>query len=363
MEGAYQIATGALRSLSEQQLVDCSTRQGNIGCGGGDYELAAQYILTNGGLDSDEEYNYEAEDDTCWTAAEKRKVASADSFKAVAPDQEAQLLAAIAIVPVAVSVDATQPAFQHYKSGVFDDATCGADPKKLNHAPTAVGYTADAIIVKNSWSSSWGEQGFIRMKRGINAPHGCCGIAVDPLYAVKSKGAAAPIPPATPGHKPPLPCNCTRDCVNQCKQLGYICCGGGTGCDCQSPTDCQQCIVHPDATAYKECGGPTPACPVCVGGVQMCSPQCKPNPPNPHFPLCPAAPANVTAVPYCQFDLNGAPKPTNCALLCNVTGTKAGGWHQDGCPAKSKCSPANDPSIRLPCGQKGTCGICSYGRG
>lgn len=40
-------------------------------------------------------------------------------------------------------------------------------------------------IVKNSWGQEWGEKGYIRMQRGIDAEEGLCGIAMEPSYAVK----------------------------------------------------------------------------------------------------------------------------------------------------------------------------------
>ena len=58
MEGAFQIATGTLRSFSEQQLVSCSTNGGNAGCSGGEMTAAMQYVLNNGGIDSEKDYPY-----------------------------------------------------------------------------------------------------------------------------------------------------------------------------------------------------------------------------------------------------------------------------------------------------------------
>ncbi len=65
VEGAYAIATGALRSLSEQELVDCSSTEGNKGCLGGNLDFAMQFIVKNGGLDAEEDYPYAARQNEC----------------------------------------------------------------------------------------------------------------------------------------------------------------------------------------------------------------------------------------------------------------------------------------------------------
>ena len=70
----------------------------------------------------------------------------------------------------------------HYKSGIYDDVKdCPADSTKLDHAILAVGYGSengkDYWIVKNSWSTSWGEEGYIRFARGAT-PGGVCGLAL-----------------------------------------------------------------------------------------------------------------------------------------------------------------------------------------
>lgn len=222
-EGAYQIATGALRSLSEQQLIDCSTSLGNMGCKGGSMRMAFDYIKTNKGIDSEDDYPFTAANGECWKTAEKRVVAKIDSFSAVTTGSEASLVAATALGPVSVAIEADQPAFQHYKSGVFD-APCGT---KLDHGVLVVGYDADTYTVKNSWGATWGEKGFIRMKRAVNKT-GICGISQQASYPTVAKGTPVPVPPKTPPHtRPALPCNCTAACTHTCSAFGMTCCGNG----------------------------------------------------------------------------------------------------------------------------------------
>lgn len=65
---------------------------------------------------------------------------------------------------------------------------CGTE---LNHGVAVVGYgaTLDGTkywIVKNSWGEEWGEKGYIRIQRGVDAEEGLCGIAKDPSYPMKS---------------------------------------------------------------------------------------------------------------------------------------------------------------------------------
>lgn len=65
MEGAYHIDTGAdLVDLSMQQLVDCDTKTGNMGCNGGDMGLAFTYAEQYGMMTL-ADYPYEGVDGTC----------------------------------------------------------------------------------------------------------------------------------------------------------------------------------------------------------------------------------------------------------------------------------------------------------
>jgi len=101
----------------------------------------------------------------------------------VTPNDENALLAAVNIGPVSIAIEADQPCFQFYSGGILSDPSCGT---QLDHGVLVVGYGTDATtnvnywIVKNSWGASWGEQGYIRLERGINE----CGIATEPSYPV-----------------------------------------------------------------------------------------------------------------------------------------------------------------------------------
>merc|ERR1711971_596827 len=90
---------------------------------------------------------------------------------------ESALEAAVARQPISVAIEADQRVFQLYKSGVLGDDACG---QNLDHAVLAVGYGVEGDKkywkVKNSWSASWGEEGYIRQARGVESGFGECGI-------------------------------------------------------------------------------------------------------------------------------------------------------------------------------------------
>jgi hypothetical protein len=107
MEGSHAIKTGHLVSLSEQQLVDCSTA--NSGCQGGLMDLAFAYTKTNP-LETEGEYPYVAYDGTC-TYVRSEGVVSAKTYSDVPVDNNAQLKAAVNTEPVSVAIEADQTVF------------------------------------------------------------------------------------------------------------------------------------------------------------------------------------------------------------------------------------------------------------
>jgi len=182
-EGSVEIKTGKLTSLSEQQLVDCSSAYGNMGCNGGLMDNAFKYIIANGGLCSEDAYPYSGTTGTCKSTS-CSSVSKITSFQDVATNNEAALQAAVVQQPISVAIEADQSGFQFYTSGIFTGA-CGTN---LDHGVLAVGYGTENgqayWKVKNSWGASWGANGYILLGRNMQAPYGQCGIAMDPSYPI-----------------------------------------------------------------------------------------------------------------------------------------------------------------------------------
>ena len=181
IEGAWAIAKGQLVSLSEQQLVDCSTAQGNQGCNGGMMDYAFQYVIQNGGITTEDEYPYTATGPNNCSATGKPIAATISSYTDVPANSDEALMFAVSKQPVSVAIEADQAAFQFYTSGVMS-AACGTN---LDHGVLVVGYNSDAWVVKNSWGPDWGDNGYIQLARGsAYDPSGQCGILMSASYPV-----------------------------------------------------------------------------------------------------------------------------------------------------------------------------------
>jgi len=81
---------------------------------------------------------------------------------------------------ISVAINANSD-FQHYSGGVMTSNYCSASG--LNHGVLVVGYGTeggkDYWLVKNSWGTSFGESGYIKMRRNYN---NMCGITEAASY-------------------------------------------------------------------------------------------------------------------------------------------------------------------------------------
>jgi cathepsin L len=180
LEGQYYRGRGVLLDFSEQQVVDCSSDYDNHGCDGGTLNGAFNY-LKDSGVESESDYPYSGKEGECDYSID-RVVTTISGYVNVRRYNETMLLEAVAKVgPISVSIDGSSRGFQFYKDGVFDDPWCSKF--YLNHAALVVGYGYERgkshWIVKNSWGTSWGQEGYILMSRNNGNQ---CGIASRASY-------------------------------------------------------------------------------------------------------------------------------------------------------------------------------------
>ncbi|KAH3761962.1 cathepsin L2 [Pelomyxa schiedti] len=188
VESARAIATQSTPiSLSEQQLLDCSHNGYNAGCDGGAYDLAFQYIMETGGLETEESYPYTAVEAEDCNATATDFVTTISGYTCLTPFNEKDLQKTIGNVgPVSVAIDASQESFKDYTTGVYYEPNC--NPMNLIHEVLAVGLghddtsNMDYYIVKNSWGESWGQAGYIWMAANMKDNCGISSYPCIPYY-------------------------------------------------------------------------------------------------------------------------------------------------------------------------------------
>ena len=209
IEAHWAIKTGSLVELSEQFILDCTPNPhecgGTGGCMGGTAEVAYARLKELKGIPSEWTYPYisgTGKAGQCHglplppAAPHSGRVSAAANvtgYRATATNNYADLLHTLATVgPLAISVDAG--GWHDYAGGVFDGGN-HTNPN-LDHLVQLVGYGTDEAsgkdywLIRNSWTTGWGENGYIRVLKEENAP---CGIDITPADGNGCKGGPATV--------------------------------------------------------------------------------------------------------------------------------------------------------------------------
>jgi len=186
LESSIAISGGTLYKYSEQNFVSCSFKQGNLGCNGGMYGRAWNYAKTS---------PVEYESDYPYTSGTTMKSGSCmynaalghgqvSSHTSIGTDNTS-IMTALVGMPASIALEADTAYFQSYTSGVLTCASCCGTT--LDHAVVAVGYGTDPTagpyyLVRNSWGSSWGDQGYLKI--GQAPAPGICGMNQDVMQVM-----------------------------------------------------------------------------------------------------------------------------------------------------------------------------------
>jgi len=184
LESAYYLKYGSLLTFSEQEIVSCDTV--DLGCNGGWMDDAFTFVQKNGGVTTEDGYPYTSgatgKTGSCVTSGYTNNANVAPtSFTDVATGSVSALMSAVSQQPVSIAIQANQLAFQFYSSGVLT-GRCG---NNLDHGVVLVGYGTDSATgldfwkVRNSWGSTWGEAGYIRIEKSDSD---LCGVLDAPSY-------------------------------------------------------------------------------------------------------------------------------------------------------------------------------------
>ena len=176
LESANLIQNSRLVTYSEQQLVDCAQDFDNHGCNGGLPSHAFEYVFSAGGISTEDAYPYYAKDRPCTVSEDSFRLSVGHSQNITAGDED-ELKEAVYKQPVSVAFQVADD-FDSYSNGTYTSTVCNNTASDVNHAVLAVGYGTDDNgveywLIKNSWGTKWGMDGFFQIERGVNM----CGIA------------------------------------------------------------------------------------------------------------------------------------------------------------------------------------------
>ncbi|GBP90310.1 Digestive cysteine proteinase 2 [Eumeta japonica] len=186
IEGGLFAHTGHKRTLSKQCLVDCGHDTNANGCAPTWPKYAYEYVRRHG-LPTNSSYPYTGQKKEC-TSAGLSPIVSIRGYVDVTNHSVNALKVSIyENGPVVVIIDAKSQYFQLYSSGVLDDPECGKLTRDTNHAVLAVGWGEENgktyFILKNSWSQSWGDGGYVKFNGFTNT----CGVLTQPSYPLEPR--------------------------------------------------------------------------------------------------------------------------------------------------------------------------------
>lgn len=173
--------------FAEQQLVDCAGDFENYGCEGGLPSQAFEYIRAADGIETSATYPYTARDGQCvYRPQIAVGYAKYGSYNITEGDESELAERLYAVGPISVTFEVIDD-FAFYKSGVYSSNHCGTTTQDVNHAVLATGYGVENgkkfWNIKNSWSASWGVQGYFKMERDVNL----CAISMCNAYPLIDK--------------------------------------------------------------------------------------------------------------------------------------------------------------------------------
>ncbi|XP_057537907.1 cysteine protease XCP1-like [Amaranthus tricolor] len=203
IEGINAINKGELVTFSEQELL--SFNKSNYDGKGGHIRNAFEWVINNGGVVSEANCPYTTADGTCSTTKAVNSIVHIDGYGNV-EESDTALMCATVNQPIRVGIDASSIDFQLYTGGIYA-GSCSSNPADITHAVLIVGYGSegdtDYWIVKNSWGTTWGMDGYIYIKRNTNLTYGVCAIHALASYPIQTTSAKSPS--SAPSDSPPLP--------------------------------------------------------------------------------------------------------------------------------------------------------------
>jgi cathepsin L len=185
MESHWAINHNKLFSLSEQNLVDCVTSC--YGCNGGLMTSAYSYVVSkqSGKFQLETDYPYTGKEGSCNFQSGRAPAPVVTGYVEIKKGSESDLAAKVALGPVCIAIDASHSSFQLYSSGIYDESSCSST--SLDHGVGCVGFGSTGgvsyWIVRNSWGTSWGENGYVRMVKDKSNQCGEATMACYPTVA------------------------------------------------------------------------------------------------------------------------------------------------------------------------------------